>query len=74
MVSCSVQQGAPTHTQSVLQKAHELLMHSLSVISQIEFIMPSIDVRLDLLEAMMTFLTPILEIYTAEEVLQVGYD
>ena len=49
-------------------------MHSLSVISQIEFIMPSVDVRLDLLEAIMSFLTPILETNIAEGVLQVGYD
>lgn len=58
----------------MLQKTHELLMHSLSVISQIEFITPSVDMRLDLLEAMMSFLTPILENDIAEDVLQVGYD
>ena len=73
MVACSTQQGAPTHTESVLQKAHELLMHTLSVISQIEAIAPSVHRRLGLLAATMSILTPILENYIAEDVLQVCY-
>lgn len=71
MMSCCVQQGLLSHIQSVLQKAHELLMHILSVISQIEFITPSVNMRLDLLAATMSILTPILEHYIAEDVLQV---